>query len=128
MIGVKMGEAAIRKLNTDQKKNLCVKLKIPLKTPYSCIIDGVQTITQCTIGNRKLKIENTNKTMITGYFENKNSNEKVIINVNPRVIKILMEEMAPPNFSEKEMEELAWKILAKTEEELFNFSPSGKEQ
>jgi len=121
VLGVRMGEAAIRRLNVKQKKNLHVKLKVLLETPYSCVIDGIQAITQCTVGNRKLELENSDENFIAGYFKNEDSDDVLVIRVKPHIIEALMTEMAPPNYPEEAMEALAWKTAEKTEEELFSF-------
>ena len=116
-----MGEAALKKLGGSQKGSLRVKLKVPLQTPYSCLIDGVQTATQCTVGNRKLELENSDENFIAGYFKNEDSDDVLVIRVKPHIIEALMTEMAPPNYPEEAMEALAWKTAEKTEEELFSF-------
>ncbi|RLG92288.1 hypothetical protein DRO34_02715 [Candidatus Bathyarchaeota archaeon] len=121
VLGVKMGEAALKKLGGLQKGSLRVKLKVPLQTPYSCLIDGVQTATQCTVGNRKLELENSDENFIAGYFKNEDSDDVLVIRVKPHIIEALMTEMAPPNYPEEAMEALAWKTAEKTEEELFSF-------
>lgn len=121
VLGVKMGEAALKKLGGLQKGSLRVKLKVPLQTPYSCLIDGVQTATQCTVGNRKLELENSDENFIAGYFKNEDSDDFLVIRVKPHIIEALMTEMAPPNYPEEAMEALAWKTAEKTEEELFSF-------
>jgi hypothetical protein len=38
---------------------LIARAKLPLSTPFSCILDGIQATTQCTIGNQKLRIKNS---------------------------------------------------------------------
>lgn len=121
VLGVKMGEAALKKLGGSQKGSLRVKLKVPLQTPYSCLIDGVQTATQCTVGNRKLELENSDENFIAGYFKTEDSDDVLVIRVKPHIIEALMTEMAPPNYPEEAMEALAWKTAEKTEEELFSF-------
>lgn len=121
VLGVKMGEAALKKLGGLQKGSLRVKLKVPLQTPYSCLIDGVQTATQCTVGNRKLELENSDENFIAGYFKTEDSDDVLVIRVKPHIIEALMTEMAPPNYPEEAMEALAWKTAEKTEEELFSF-------
>lgn len=120
VLGVKMGETALKKLEGLRKESLRVKLKVPLQTPYSCLIDGVQTATQCTIGNRKLEVENSDGNFIAGYFfKNEDLNDVLVIRVNPSIIEGLIREMAP-RCSEEVMEALAWKTAEKSEEELFN--------
>jgi len=58
VIGVRMGDSAKRHLDLDDKsdRGLQASIKTPLSTPFSCVIDGIQATTSCTVGNQKLKI------------------------------------------------------------------------
>jgi formylmethanofuran dehydrogenase subunit E len=116
VIGVRMGHIAKRilKPNIKEDKRLQATVKIPLLTPFSCILDGIQTTTQCTIGNQKLRIENSKKE-ITAHFELQNSNIVMRVSVNPKMIKKLMSEMSE-GFTN---EELARKIAHMPENHLF---------
>jgi len=116
VIGVRMGIIAERilKPNIKQNKRLQATVKIPLLTPFSCILDGIQITTQCTIGNQKLRIENSQKE-ITAHFELQNSNMVMRISVNPKIIEGLMSEMSE-GFTN---EELAGKIARMPQNHLF---------
>ena len=115
-IGVRMGNIAERILNLHNKENnrLQATAKIPLSTPFSCILDGVQTTTQCTVGNQKLRIENSQKE-ITAHFELQNSNRVLRVSVTPKIVEKLMNEMSE-GFTN---EELARKIARMPESQLF---------
>jgi formylmethanofuran dehydrogenase subunit E len=115
VIGVRMGNMAKRilKPNIKENKRLQATVKIPLLTPFSCILDGVQTTTQCTVGNQKLKIENSQKE-ITAYFELKNSNRALKVSVNPKIIEELMNKISEGSTNE----ELAWNIAHMPENQL----------
>ena len=69
VIGVRMGKTVKRILNLNavEHKELEATAKIPLLTPISCIIDGIQTTTHCTVGNQKLKIENSQKEIAVNF-------------------------------------------------------------
>jgi len=56
VIGVRIGRAAEQILNPEnqQNKELRASVKVPLSTPFSCILDGIQSTTHCTVGNRRL--------------------------------------------------------------------------
>jgi len=116
VIGARMGNMAKRTLkpNVKENKRLQVTVKIPLLTPFSCILDGIQTTTQCTVGNQKLRIENSQKE-ITANFELQNSNRVMKVSVNPKIIKELISEMSE-GFTN---EELARKIARIPENQLF---------
>jgi formylmethanofuran dehydrogenase subunit E len=116
VIGVRMGNMAKRilKPNIKENKRLQATVKIPLLTPFSCILDGIQTTTQCTVGNQKLKIENSQKE-ITAHFELQNSNRALKVSVNPKIIEELMNKISEGSTNE----ELAWNIAHMPENQLF---------
>ncbi|MGB8780277.1 MAG: formylmethanofuran dehydrogenase subunit E family protein [Candidatus Bathyarchaeia archaeon] len=116
VIGVRMGELAKRHLQVDDKTNCRLKasIKTPLITPFSCVIDGIQASTSCTVGNRKLKIENSTKE-ITAHFKLQDSKKTVKISVNPKIAETLICEMSKG----ANAKHLAAKIARMKEEQLF---------
>lgn len=116
VIGVRMGGIAKRVLNQDGRGTFRfqVKMKVPLVTPFSCTIDGIQAATHCTLGNQRLVLENARK-QIFASFEAENSDWAVLISVNPKVIRELMRKMSVGI----ENDELAKEIAAMPEDHLF---------
>jgi formylmethanofuran dehydrogenase subunit E len=116
VIGVRMGEMAKKHLNLDDKgsRRLQASIKTPLFTPFSCVIDGIQVATSCTVGNQKLKIDKSTKE-ITARFKLQNSDKTMRISVNPEVAETLIEEMSKG----ANAEQLATKIAHMQEEQLF---------
>jgi formylmethanofuran dehydrogenase subunit E len=116
VIGVKMGEAVRRILSPNAKgrSELEATVKIPLVTPISCIIDGIQATTHCTVGNRKLKIENSQKEIVVD-FKLQNSNRKLKAAVNPKIVEKLMNGISEGISNE----ELALEIARMPETQLF---------
>jgi len=116
VIGVRMGTLTKKILNVNAGKNnkLRITTRLPLLTPFSCIIDGIQATTQCTIGNQKLKMENS-QTKIIVYFELKNSYKALRIHVDPKIIKELKNRYSEGASNE----ELAREIASIPESQLF---------
>jgi formylmethanofuran dehydrogenase subunit E len=116
VIGIRMGNMAKKTLkpNVKENKRLQVTVKIPLLTPFSCILDGIQTTTQCTVGNQKLRTENSQKEIIA-QFELQNSNKAMKVLVNPKIIEELRKKMSEGVTNE----ELARKIASIPENQLF---------
>jgi formylmethanofuran dehydrogenase subunit E len=116
VIGVRMGCLAKRYLEGDNKsgRRLEVSIKTPLSTPFSCVIDGIQASTSCTVGNRKLRIENSAKEIIAR-FKLQNSKKIIKISVNPKIAETLISQMSKG----ANAEELAAKIAHMQEEQLF---------
>ncbi len=114
VIGVRMGEAAKRILKIKSNYALKADAKIPLKTPFSCILDGIQSATQCTVGNGKLQIKNSQDEMAVE-FKLENSNIKLKVNVRPQIIKELKQRLSQGAANP----ELAEKVAALPENQLF---------
>jgi formylmethanofuran dehydrogenase subunit E len=111
-----MGGVAKRVFNQDAGDSVRfqVTAKVPLVIPFSCTIDGIQATTRCTLGNQRLRIENTQK-QIFASFRAENSDHVVRISVNPRVIRDLMRKMSAGIGND----ELAGEIAAMPERQLF---------
>ncbi|MEM2971079.1 MAG: formylmethanofuran dehydrogenase subunit E family protein [Candidatus Bathyarchaeia archaeon] len=116
VIGVKMGEIAKRILNSTNSGNdaLQVTAEVPLSIPFSCVLDGIQIATQCTVGNQKLRIKNSQKD-ITAYFQNIKLGTILKVSVSPKIAETLMEKISKGFQNEK----LAWEIASTPENQLF---------
>lgn len=116
VIGVRMGILAKRILNVDMEHSeMQAAVNLPFLTPYSCILDGIQATTKCTIGNQKLKF--TNSPNILAKFALPNKKEISIV-LNPAVYEKLNSQLSKRN-SSKEMERFALQIASIHEEDLF---------
>jgi formylmethanofuran dehydrogenase subunit E len=116
VLGVRMGETAKRILEILNEENgsLQVTAKVPMLTPFSCVLDGIQVTTQCTIGNQKLKIENSSKE-ISAIFQCAKTDKKLKISVNKKITEDLMKKFSWGFSNEK----LAWEIASVPENQLF---------
>jgi formylmethanofuran dehydrogenase subunit E len=116
VIGVRMGQIAKKTLHQDTNKNdkLQATAEIQLFPPFSCILDGIQSSTQCTLGNQRLKVKKSKKE-ITLSFKLKNSPRILKIHANQEVIDNLMNKISK-GFSN---EELAREITLMPENKLF---------
>jgi len=116
VIGVRIGSLAKRVLNTSasESSGFQVSAKLPLFTPFSCVIDGIQVTTQCTVGNQKLRVENS-EAEISVLFKQQNSDKALEVRVNPEITRKLNDR-----FSEgASNEELAREIATLPEDKLF---------
>jgi formylmethanofuran dehydrogenase subunit E len=116
VIGVRMGLEAKRSLILGAKGNhgLQVNARLPLLIPFSCTIDGIQATTRCTIGNQKLRLEDSQKE-IAAHFELQNPNKAFDVFVSPRVVEELKQKMSEGTTNE----ELAAWIASMPEDRLF---------
>jgi formylmethanofuran dehydrogenase subunit E len=116
VIGVRIGRIACRDLNLnfEESKNLRVIVKTPLRTPFSCMIDGVQSTTKCTVGNRKLTVEDSEEEICV-CFVLKDQSKTLEIRVSPKVTKKLMKKISEGIPIDK----LGWEIASMPESRLF---------
>jgi formylmethanofuran dehydrogenase subunit E len=117
VVGVRLGRIAKRLLQTGLKKNgeLEMTVKVPLVTPFSCVIDGIQVTTQCTVGNQKLRILDSQKE-ISVCFKLQKSGRALRVCVNQETVEDLMRRISEGSSNE----ELAWKVAQEPESRLFS--------
>jgi formylmethanofuran dehydrogenase subunit E len=115
VIGVRMGKLAngMFRSNAEESK-FQVTIKVPQTTPFTCIIDGIQSSTHCTIGNQRLAIRNSDNE-ISGSFGLRNSKRIITISLRQKVIKDLMDYFKDGAKSE----EVARKVGSMSNDELF---------
>lgn len=116
VIGVRAGLAGLRELQTTKEsEDLSATALLTYSVPYSCMLDGIQVATGCTIGNKRLRFENSSNFMIS--FEN--TGGKV---VTVSVLAKALDEFRGPllrGIASEEVERLAYKATSMAEEELF---------
>ena len=118
VIGVRMGMIAKRALGIGPKQQteLRANVKIPLYPPFSCILDGIQVTTTCTVGNQRLIIEDSEEMCVT--FSRRDSNRMVKITFEPRLAEELKEKLSEDALTE----EFALKIAGLPENQVFNIA------
>jgi formylmethanofuran dehydrogenase subunit E len=116
VIGVRMGKVAEQLLDSEHQQNgeLHASVEVPLRTPFSCTLDGIQSITHCTIGNQRLRVKRSRK-KITARFEITDSDKILTMTVNPKIVKDVMHEISKGTSSEA----LADVIVSTPERQLF---------
>jgi len=116
VLGVRMGLVGVRELGAKENADkLRVTVMSKYSVPFSCIIDGIQVATKCTIGNKKLRVKNSSG--IAAKFELQNR-RCVSVAVNPVTFNKLKKKL-PENVSSGELQELAQLVASMPEEELF---------
>ena len=115
-IGVRLGLVGLKKICKQNDDQLTIDVSLPLHIPFSCIIDGLQVTTQCTVGNQKLSLKDSDS--IQARFKRENDRLEVTVALD----KSMFEEMKSKLFGEAKPEEirrLAWVIARMSEDELF---------
>ena len=113
VIGVRMGKTAKKALNIKGNSKLQAEATVPLLTPFSCVLDGIQAITNCTIGNQKLRVKNSKREIAVSFTLD--SAKAINISVKPEIVKTLMNKISEGTSSE----ELAREIARMPEDQLF---------
>jgi formylmethanofuran dehydrogenase subunit E len=118
VIGVRMGMIAKKALNVadDQCTSLEANVKVPLFPPFSCLLDGIQTSTTCTVGNQRLAIENSEEICVS--FAKQNAAGTVKITLTPKIAEELKRKLSEDALTE----EFALKIARLPENQVFNIA------
>ena len=117
VIGVRMGLIGLRKIGKFTHGQLGIEASMPIHVPFSCIIDGLQFTTQCTIGNQKLSIKDSNSIQTT--FKRENDKKEVKIALNKSTFDKLKSQLLDKNVLGDEVRKLAWIVAALPENKLF---------
>jgi formylmethanofuran dehydrogenase subunit E len=109
VLGLRAGLLANSMLGKD-----CFKMSAVVATdpnpPYSCLIDGVQFVTGCTMGKGNIKFRKSKNT----YMLFLKGEKKLKLDLKPDVLNSIRNAS-----SEKDSENLALKLLTKSVDELF---------
>ena len=110
VLGYRMGKIANEKLGDDP---FCKKAKVYTGTtpPISCIIDGIQLSSNCTLGKGRIQVEDKN--LAKAEFTSE-KNEKLIISLKSKIKKEI-----DTTITEENMIEYSEQIYTKSDEELF---------
>jgi len=116
IIGLKMGIAARKALNIFEAERMLLraKVEVPLHPPFSCLLDGIQVSTTCTVGNQRLKIKNSK--CIEATFARQQDTKVLRIMLSSQ----LSEQLKAKKKQNKLTEEFALEIAKMPENQLFN--------
>jgi formylmethanofuran dehydrogenase subunit E len=118
VLGVRMGMIAKKALSVadDERASMRAYVKIPLFPPFSCLLDGIQASTSCTVGNQRLSVENSEEIYV--HFAEQDAGRGVKITLKPKVAEELKKRHAQNALSE----EFAMKIARLPENQVFNIA------
>ncbi|MFQ6080771.1 MAG: FmdE family protein [Candidatus Bathyarchaeia archaeon] len=117
-IGTRMGLIGIRELRTKKnKEGMRVTVMLKYSVPFSCVIDGIQVVTNCTMGNKKLRLRR-GSSEIAARFEFQNGGQ-VTVKVNPATFDRLKNGLLAEESSPEDVRKLVEIVASMPEEELF---------
>lgn len=116
VIGLRMGEAAKKALNVSDAEAMLLgaEVSVPLYPPFSCLLDGIQVATTCTVGNQRLQI--TNAPAIEATFTTQRNAKTVKITLNESLSEKLKQKQTQNSLTE----DYAVEIADMPENQLFN--------
>ena len=118
VIGLRMGDEAKKTLNISntELEHLRAEVAVPLFPPFSCLLDGIQVSTTCTIGNQRLQFKNSKTVQATFMVE---ESGKIIKIVLTKPFKAVLEEKKK---QDKLNEAYAWELAQVPESQLFKIT------
>ena len=105
VVGVRMGKTAKKVLGVKGNDKLQAEVTVPLLTPFSCVLDGIQATTNCTIGNQKLRIKNSKKEIAVNFTLD--STKAIKMSVKPEIVQKLMNRISEGASNEELAREIA---------------------
>ncbi len=120
VLGLKAGLLALRQLGARQgDSTLRAQVKLPYRVPISCLLDGIQFSTGCTIGNKRLSFKDTNDVALTFTKAEKT----VVLTLKKTSFELLTSLFSGEQLGDRELRKLSHSIVAMNEMELFDVKP-----
>jgi formylmethanofuran dehydrogenase subunit E len=117
VLGLKAGQLALRELRAKQgDSKLSAQVELPYRIPISCLLDGVQFSTGCTIGNKRLSFKDS--TDITLSFSK--YGEAIGLTLKKAPFQLLNRLFRGEDLNDKELRDLSHNIATMNENELFD--------
>ncbi|HOR42209.1 MAG TPA: formylmethanofuran dehydrogenase subunit E family protein [Atribacterota bacterium] len=111
-LGIRMGLLALDQLDAKGYFGLSTEVELEYRTPMSCLIDGLQISTGCTMGKGNIKVKN-NPVPIKVTI--KSEQKTITVTIKPEIYQLM-------DFKKNTDEDLAEKILKMGDRELFDYS------
>ena len=90
VVGLRMGLLALNLLDTKGWFNIRCCVYLRLKPPYSCVIDGIQISTGCTMGKRNIEVRD--REGIAGEFTTEKG--RIRLRLKPKFLERIREILA----------------------------------
>jgi formylmethanofuran dehydrogenase subunit E len=116
VLGIRLGYEGLEALASKKgDPHVYVTMKLEYQVPISCTLDGVQTATGCTFGNKRLRLKESKD--ISAIFERKQ--KKVEIKINQNIIQYLTTRISIDKSDKENLHQIAYEIASKPSKELF---------
>jgi len=116
-LGVRLGLVGLRETDgRGESSKLHITVTLENRIPFTCAVDGIQVVTGCTIGNKRLKIRRGKS--LTASFQIQGV-EPVRVIVNKVALDELKRRALSQRLMSDELREVALDIASMPEERLF---------
>jgi len=112
VLGLLMGKYGLKKINAKKYFGLSLSVSGLRKKPKSCLIDGLQLSTGCTLGKGNIRILKSKSVFVN--FKNKRTNKKITLRLKEEILRQLEAVSGHPA-----SERLAKKLYRKTPADIF---------
>ena len=112
-LGIRMGLLALERLEAKGYFDLTAEVELEYRTPMSCLIDGLQISTGCTLGKGNIKVKN-NPIPIKVLIKSKTNHKTMLAFLKPEIYQLM-------DFKKNSDENLADRILDMSDDELFDY-------
>jgi len=92
VLGYLAGALAVRMLKPANEHELRAEVRVPLRRPYSCIVDGVQCSSRCTLGKGNIEVEDSEEYALIFRKGDKGLRLDIRLEVIERILERGMEE------------------------------------
>ncbi len=110
-LGIKMGLLALNLLEVKGYFDLSTEVEMEYRTPKSCLIDGLQISTGCTMGKGNIRVIDNPETIKVLF---KSDKKTLQVTLKPEINKLI-------NFEKVSCEDLAEQILTMPDKQLFDY-------
>ncbi len=117
VLGLLMGEYGLKKIRAKKYFGLELRVSGLNKKPRSCLIDGLQLSTGCTLGKGNIKVNGAKKIKVT--FINRENKNNISLGLRNGLLKKVDKRM-----SHKEAEAIAGLLFKADSLKLFNLIKS----
>lgn len=120
-LGVRMGLLGLKELGAEKgDAQLDVMVMLEYTLPFSCMLDGIQMSTGCTIGNKRLTWKESEE--FGAKFLLKNNGREVEVKVNSSLVQELCHRLENTQSTDEIVRQLAVEMGTRSEKELFSVS------
>jgi len=118
-LGVRMSLAGLRELGVKPgDTRLHIKATLEYALPFSCMLDGIQTATKCTVGNQRLSWKESRE--LGAMFLLENTGRRIEVKVNKTVIRELSRKLEKEKPMSGAVRQIASDVASRSEKELFS--------